>query len=201
MPATLWGRELMALHPVLHLLQAAGRQVHVQLAASFLPMAFVSCAWGTHNIGYVLICYGVVDALCSLGFGYLIKLVGRIPIFVLGALINAGVIIVLFTWAPNPDNVVVFFVLAGGWGMADAVWQTQINALYGVLFPDNEEAAFSNYRLWESVGFIIAYVLNNVACVYAHTWVVVGFLAVGMGGYFVVEFKERFSSKTFKLED
>ena len=73
-------------------------------------------------------------------------------------------------------------------------------ALYGVLFPDNEEAAFSNYRLWESIGFIIAYVLNNVACVRAHTWVVVGFLTAGMAGYFVVEIKERMTSKTFKLD-
>ena len=92
----------------------------------------MSCAWGTHNIGYVLICYGIADAAFSLGFGYLIKLFGRIPIFVLGAVINAGVIAVLFTWEPNPDNVEVFFVLAGAWGVADAVWQTQINGKSGV---------------------------------------------------------------------
>ena len=31
------------------------------------------------------------------------------------------------------------------------------SALYGVLFPNKAEAAFSNYRLWESVGFVVAF--------------------------------------------
>ena len=52
------------------------------------------------------------------------------------------------------------FVLAALWGVGDAIWQTQINALYGVLFASQEEAAFSNYRLWESIGFLIAFVTN-----------------------------------------
>ena len=34
-------------------------------------------------------------------------------------------------------------------------------ALYGVLFENDEEAAFSNYRLWESAGFIIAFILQT----------------------------------------
>ena len=34
-------------------------------------------------------------------------------------------------------------------------------AFYGVLFPESEEAAFSNYRLWESVGFIIAFAYTS----------------------------------------
>ena len=52
----------------------------------------------------------------------------------------------------------VVYVLAALWGVGDAIWQTQINALYGVLFASKEEAAFSNYRLWESIGFIVAFV-------------------------------------------
>ena len=54
-------------------------------------------------------------------------------------------------------NFSVVFVLAALWGIADAIWQTQINALYGNLFPSKEEAAFSNYRLWESLGFVISF--------------------------------------------
>ena len=52
----------------------------------------------------------------------------------------------------------VVYVMAGMWGIGDGIWQTQINALYGVLFYSQEEAAFSNYRLWESFGFIIAFI-------------------------------------------
>ena len=35
------------------------------------------------------------------------------------------------------------------------------SALYGVIFKKSEEAAFSNYRLWESAGFLFAYVLQT----------------------------------------
>ena len=35
-------------------------------------------------------------------------------------------------------------------------------ALYGVIFPGKESSAgFSNYRLWESAGFIFAYILQT----------------------------------------
>jgi hypothetical protein len=51
-------------------------------------------------------------------------------------------------WTPNSDNSYFLFLIALVWGLADAVWQTQINAFYGVIFQSKQEAAFSNYRLW-----------------------------------------------------
>ena len=62
--------------------------------------------------------------------------------------------------------------------------------MYGVLFEKDEEAAFSNYRLWESLGFILAYILQNTVCVYTKLWVVLAVLAVGMAGYLFIEVKE-----------
>ena len=64
-------------------------------------------------------------------------------------------------------------------------------ALYGVLFESDEEAAFSNYRLWESFGFIFAYILQTQICVYQKLWVILFVLLSGMAGYLVIEFKER----------
>ena len=56
----------------------------------------------------------------------------------------------------------VVYVLAALWGIADAIWQTQINALYGVVFANSEEAAFSNYRLWESMGFLFSFLTQVI---------------------------------------
>ena len=64
----------------------------------------MTCAYGVHIIGRVLICYGVFDAISSVGFGFIIKLTGRVPIFILGALINVSIIIVMFTWTPTPGS-------------------------------------------------------------------------------------------------
>lgn len=35
--------------------------------------------------------------------------------------------IALLLWRPGADQLAVFFVFSGLWGMADAVWQTQNN--------------------------------------------------------------------------
>jgi hypothetical protein len=35
--------------------------------------------------------------------------------------------VTLFLWKPNLDQKIVLFVIAGLWGVADAIWQTQIN--------------------------------------------------------------------------
>lgn len=60
-------------------------------------------------------------------------------------------------------------------------------ALYGVVFPNEAAAAFSNYRLWESLGFVVAYIYGNRICVDAKLWVISAFLVCGMAGYLIVE--------------
>lgn len=160
------------------------------LSADFTA-AYVSCGLGVHMVGYVLICYGICDVIGSISFTPLVKSVGRIPVFLLGFSINLSVVITLMYWMPNPDQVPVFFVLAGLWGFADAIWQTQINAFYGVIFPGESEAAFSNYRLWESLGFIIAYACSTVTCIPDKIVTLLVFLSVGITGYLTIEVIEK----------
>ena len=93
----------------------------------------MSCGLGVHMVGYVMICYGVCDSLCSISFSPLVKLVGRVPVFTMGAVINYGVIITLIKWRPHPEDTAIFFVLAGLWGVSDAIWQTQINGEYSII--------------------------------------------------------------------
>ncbi|XP_068620378.1 UNC93-like protein [Battus philenor] len=149
--------------------------------------AYVSCALGIRSIGYVMICFGVVNALCSLLFGSAMKYIGRFPILVMGAALHLGLIVWLLIWRPNPESPTVFFVISGLWGVGDAVWQTQINGLYGVLFRRNKEAAFSNYRLWESVGFVVAYAYSTHLCARMKLYVMMVVLLIGFVGYGIVE--------------
>ena len=86
----------------------------------------------------------------------------------------------------------VVYILAALWGIADAIWQTQINALYGVLFPSEEEAAFSNYRLWESLGFLVAFItLSCGVCAFPKLILAIFLLAAGMVGYLILEYQLR----------
>lgn len=131
-------------------------------------------------------------------------------------------------WRPHPENPLIFFAIAGLWGVGDAVWQTQINGmlfihrwylwcyfesfqflmsissagLYGLLFRRNKEAAFSNYRLWESAGFVIAYAYSTTLCARMKLYVLFGNLVLGVIGYIIVEIRHRrkVSALQFQLE-
>ncbi|XP_047502870.1 UNC93-like protein isoform X3 [Penaeus chinensis] len=153
--------------------------------------AYVSCGLGVHMVGYVMICYGVCDAICSVSFSPLVKMIGRVRVFSMGAIINFAIIITLRYWMPHPDDFLVFFAMAALWGVSDAVWQTQINALYGVLFTDSSEAAFSNYRLWESLGYILGYLVTTYSCMMTKLYFSACFLVAGMLGFYAIEIWER----------
>jgi len=153
--------------------------------------AYVSCALGIPSVGYVMICFGVINALCSLLFGSLMKYTGRFPIMAVGAIVHSTLVIVLLYWRPHPNSPIVFFAISGLWGVGDAVWQTQVNGLYGTLFRRNKEAAFSNYRLWESVGFVVAYAYSTHLCARMKLLIMFCVLAVGVVGYCTVEFLHK----------
>lgn len=54
----------------------------------------------------------------SYGFGYLIKYVGRIPIFILASLINSTCIGIMIFWQPT-DNSFILYIVAILWGLGD----------------------------------------------------------------------------------
>lgn len=160
--------------------------------------AYVSCALGIRSIGYVMICFGVVNAICSLIFGTMMKYIGRFPILIMGAALHLGLVVWLLIWKPHPESPTAFFVISGLWGVGDAVWQTQINGLYGTLFRRNKEAAFSNYRLWESAGFVVAYAYSNHLCARMKLYVMLVVLLIGVAGYIVVEILHKRKARRLK---
>lgn len=153
--------------------------------------SYISCSIGIWNVGFVMICYGVVDATCSFTFGRLVQYVGHIPFFVLALAVHLASQITMLHWIPDPDKVFVFYILAALWGIGDAVIQTQINALYGFLFTDNPEAAFANYRLWESLGFIFAFGYSSFVCTDIKLYICIAVLSLGMILYGVTEMLHR----------
>jgi len=110
---------------------------------SLYTKAYTACGLGISQIGFVMTSFGVADAVCSLVFGPLIKLFGRMPLFVFGAVINLLMIITLMIWTVNPGDRVLFNVIAGVWGMADGVWNTQLTGFWVALVgSDSLEVAF-----------------------------------------------------------
>ncbi|NWX61196.1 UN93A protein, partial [Promerops cafer] len=156
--------------------------------------SYMTCALGIHYIGYMMICFAGVNSLCSLLFGKISQYTGRKLLFALAAVMNTGCIIALLLWKPHPKQLAVFFVIPALWGLSDAVWQTQTNAIYGILFEKNKEVAFANYRLWESVGFVIAFAYSTKLQVYIKMYILLSVLVLSMVTYGAVEYLEAKSS-------
>ncbi|XP_033369023.1 protein unc-93 homolog A [Parus major] len=155
---------------------------------------YMTCALGIQYVGYMMICFAGINSLCSLLFGKISQFTGRKLLFALAAVLNTGCIITLLLWKPHPKQLAVFFVIPALWGVSDAVWQTQTNAIYGILFEKNKEAAFANYRLWESVGFVIAFAYSNMLQAYVKMYILLSVLALSMVTYGAVEYLEAKSS-------
>uniref|UniRef100_A0A0N4ZBR2 MFS domain-containing protein n=1 Tax=Parastrongyloides trichosuri TaxID=131310 RepID=A0A0N4ZBR2_PARTI len=153
--------------------------------------AYVGCGLGISQIGFIMTSFGVADAICSLVFGPLIKLFGRMPLFVFGAVINMLMIITLLMWPINPGDIQVFYVIAGVWGMADGVWNTQINGFW-IALVGNEglDHAFSQYRFWESSGLALGFYLMKYTNIQVFLIISFLILSFGMSCYFIIELYE-----------
>ncbi|XP_023203983.1 protein unc-93 homolog A-like [Xiphophorus maculatus] len=151
---------------------------------------YVTCALGIHYVGFVMMCFGATNSLCSFLFGRIARYTGRAPLYFFAGATNLACIIALLFWRPHPDQLPVFFVFPALWGMADAIWQTQTNALYGVLFPRDKEAAFASYCMWESLGYVIAFAYSTFLCLEYKLYIMLAVLVISMITYPVVEYYE-----------
>ena len=55
------------------------------------------------------------------------------------------------------------------------------------MFKEHQEAAFANYRLFESVGFLVAFAYASALKTQEKLYIVLAFLIAGMIGYVVCE--------------
>lgn len=73
-------------------------------------------------------------------------------------------------------------------------------ALYGVLFPRDKEAAFANYRMWESLGFVIAFAYSTFLCLEYKLYILLAVLLLTIVTYPIVEYHEH-KNPTPPIED
>ncbi|XP_055938343.1 protein unc-93 homolog A-like isoform X4 [Argiope bruennichi] len=160
-----------------------------------VTQAYIACSWGVHHVGFVTVCFGVCGALMSLLVGPLVKCISQMAVLILAALANVSICIVLFLWEPTPEFKTMYFVIAGVWGMGDAIWWSQVTALYGLMFPNDREAAFSNLYFWSFLGFFLSYSYANYFTVAVKINILLCFLLAGMLGYMIGQIRLKCSSR------
>lgn len=73
-------------------------------------------------------------------------------------------------------------------------------ALSGILFPGQEEAAYSNFRLWESTGSVLTYVYSPYLCTHIKVYLLMALLVIGVCGYAAVQVIEA-RNKNKEIEE
>ena len=158
---------------------------------------------GSSNLGFVMCAFGVADALGSTVVGKLSDVVGRMPVILGGAALQAGLSVWLLLTngtagaaAGSVDGAVLggsfgawprLLLLAAGWGLGDAVWNTLISSMMGTCYGDKTEAAFSNFKLWQSLAASLCFFLQSKVIIINQLYIIVGTLAVAIVCYLIAE--------------
>ncbi|XP_067011349.2 UNC93-like protein [Anabrus simplex] len=159
------------------------------LGADFTE-GYISCAWGIPHIGYVLIGYGLASSIASVFVSWVVKTAGRLVVICSSITLFLILVTVMKFWQPSASQGVVFFTLAALWGLADST-ALVINAMYGLLFRGNEAAAYSNFSLWGSAGFIVTYSYSPHLCMNTKLAILAVVLILAMGGFIAAEMALR----------
>ncbi|RCN26296.1 hypothetical protein ANCCAN_27978 [Ancylostoma caninum] len=110
------------------------------------------------------------------------------PLFVFGAVNNMLMIVTLMIWPLNPADKAILYVAGSVWGMADAVWNTQINGFWVALVGRQSlDLAFTSYRFWESIGLALGFVMARQLSVELILLISFCLLLLGMTGYCAIE--------------
>ncbi|GBO20242.1 UNC93-like protein [Araneus ventricosus] len=101
--------------------------------------SFVGCAWGTYHVGLVAVSYGAMCGISSFSSGWLVKRVGRIPIFSAASLVNIAACATMLAWRPTAEEPAMFFVIAGMWGV-------HVGAIWSQLRGNQSSTTYSNQK-------------------------------------------------------
>ncbi|KAM0941317.1 putative Ion channel regulatory protein, UNC-93 [Dioscorea sansibarensis] len=148
----------------------------------------VTPALGVSGVGGAMALYGAADSTCSLVAGRLTSGISSITLIVSGgAILQAfGLLWLLFGNSTTTGTIGFVFplLMAAIWGVGNGVFNTQLNALIGILFKHETESAFAQLKLWQSASIAMLCFLNPYITFQAMLILLLIALFVGVSGFF-----------------
>ncbi|KAG7017311.1 UNC93-like protein 3 [Cucurbita argyrosperma subsp. argyrosperma] len=135
------------------------------LQAAFVWAKFtkqvVTPSLGVSGVGGVMAIYGASDAICSLVAGRLTSGLPSITFLVSGGTVFQAIV---FTWLllgqSETLGAVYLLLISALLGIGDGVFNTQLNALIGILFKHDTEGAFAQLKVWQSATISVVFFLS-----------------------------------------
>uniref|UniRef100_A0A1I8IA13 Solute carrier family 40 protein n=1 Tax=Macrostomum lignano TaxID=282301 RepID=A0A1I8IA13_9PLAT len=157
--------------------------------------AFVACSQGVAFVGFVMMCYGGSQILSSLLFGKLAELTNKQACVYTATTAQIALDLFLLFWTIDESSVGPLFLTSIVSGMIDAVWNSQLLALQGELFPEDQVAAFASYKVWESLGYLVGFAYSTAVCTRHKLLVMLGLLALSTACFTVHNLTRRKETK------
>ncbi|RZC76058.1 hypothetical protein C5167_000807 [Papaver somniferum] len=144
----------------------------------------VKPALGVSGVGGAMAVYGAFDAICSLVTGRLTSGLSSIAVITpCGALVQLIVLLwILLSYSATSGvlGYVYPLLMAAMLGIGDAVFNTQLNALLGILFKDDTRGAFAQLKVWQSAAIALVFFLSPLITLNAMLIIMIIALFFGM---------------------
>ncbi|KAI3975221.1 hypothetical protein MKX01_017540 [Papaver californicum] len=123
----------------------------------------VKPALGVSGVGGSMAVYGVFDAISSLVSGTITSGLSSITLITpSGAFVQFVVLLWILLGYSATTGVLGYvypLLMAGMLGVGDGIFNTQLNALLGILFKDDTEGAFAQLKVWQSASIAVVFFL------------------------------------------
>ncbi|CAN1805770.1 UNC93-like protein 3 [Linum perenne] len=124
----------------------------------------VKPAIGVSGVGGAMAVYGAFDTICALTAGRLTSGLRSITWIVsFGSILQALVflwILLNYSLTSGVLGVLYPLLMAAMLGIGDGVFNTQLNALLGIIFKQDMEGAFAQLKLWQSASIAVVFFLS-----------------------------------------
>ncbi|XP_070561142.1 protein unc-93 homolog A-like [Ptychodera flava] len=149
--------------------------------------SYVTCGIGVEYVGYISLSSSIIVVITAYISGRLTQYIGRLSQFAFGMTLDFGLIMVMLLWIPD-DRVALYFFLAAGWGVTDALIYVQVRSFIGALFPEHLEAAFANFYLWNAAGAAVSFSMSLIFCVSTKLYILMGVQLLALILYALLEY-------------
>ncbi|GMY14587.1 UNC93-like protein 3 isoform X1 [Fagus crenata] len=162
----------------------------------------VTPALGESGVGGAMAVYGAFDAICSLAAGRLTSGPTSITLIVSG---GAFIQAIVFLWllleyrlTSGVLGIVYPLLMAAILGIGDGVFNTQLNALLGILFKHDPEGAFAQLKVWQSASIAVVFFLSSYISLKAMLLIMLAALCLSYAGFLFLTLKveKAFSSSS-----
>ncbi|OVA03523.1 Ion channel regulatory protein [Macleaya cordata] len=147
----------------------------------------VEPALGVSGVGGSMAVYGAFDAICSLAAGRFTSGLSSITVITPCGLIVQAVVLLWILLNYSVTSGVLGYMypllMAAMLGIGDAVFNTQLNALLGILFRHDTEGAFAQLKVWQSASIAVVFFLSPHITLQAMLILMLAALCVAMAGF------------------